>query len=1059
MSIKVFYGLNKKKLTDEFIEQINDANQNSKASRLIVVIPEQFSSYYEERLAMDKGFMRVEVMTFSRLTQRLFDIEYIQRSNSINEIGKTMLLYSLLNEDYIKLDYYNRSRRFPGFSVLMKKTIEDLKNNDISYLDLMKLIEADNASDISRRKFFDLSKIFEGYLNRLSDKGYSDQSDAFSFLCEHIKNKSSFDNCIIWFDRFDSFTSNEFDVIRQLMLKAERINISLCMDKNYAEDAAFDKSIFKRPTLTYNKIKEESQNLNISFFENKVFDKKEHSSKEIKFLFENMFNTNFKSSKVIPKNISIFKATDIYEEVEYTAAKIMDAVTSRNIRFKDILLVTGDISLYEMIAKAVFSQYDIPFYVNTRKNISDNPLIHFIISILDIYIWDYSYQHMTRFFKSIYSNLTEKESFELENYILKWGISGKTVWHTVWDYENSSYDIKMNELRLSVIQFLDLFFDSIKGGCTAETFANNLYQLTEKMKVSEKIEKLSLYMNNDEIEQSKQCYNSFIDILDQLVIITENEKKTAEYFLNILKTAFLEETVGVTPMTKDCVFLTSSSRTDIVDYDTVFILGANDGSFPMTVNYNNLLNDSDYDLLKENGYEISSDPKEKIDEQEYITYTLLQSPNKYLYLSYCINNTEGGYLFPALIITKIYDIFTNIHTLTKEDIPQSYYAFNLKTGFNLLYSNKQSIHQYCSGTEFEKFFDSLEDASGLTNKEMSDLIFNQEITITATMLERYMKCPYSFLMAYGLKLDERSEFEYFSKNLGTLKHIVLFDVMNKVCNYEKEYNYDEIYAICEESAESISRINNIYRRDSILEYVKKRAVLQTAETVKVSLDILKDEKLKPRYFEAEFNDGQQLPAVIIENENVKIKITGKIDRVDSTFINNDEYFRIIDYKSSDKDTYLYKIEEGHDIQLALYAYAYHKAKNANLTGMYYMTVKEDYVEISKTSDESYKDNERVLSGYSFEDKDQSLFDIVNEKNIKKRKIVDKQIAEKIFSSLEKTIIRTGERIKEGNFEVYPLNDNREPACKYCEYKNLCGFDSSKGRYRVISPRKDDEIEW
>ena len=272
MSIKVFYGLNKKKLTDEFIEQINDANQNSKASRLIVVIPEQFSSYYEERLAMDKGFMRVEVMTFSRLTQRLFDIEYIQRSNSINEIGKTMLLYSLLNEDYIKLDYYNRSRRFPGFSVLMKKTIEDLKNNDISYLDLMKLIEADNASDISRRKFFDLSKIFEGYLNRLSDKGYSDQSDAFSFLCEHIKNKSSFDNCIIWFDRFDSFTSNEIEVIRQLMLKAEIINISLCMDKNYAEDAAFDKSIFKRPTLTYNKIKEESQNLNISFFENKVFD-------------------------------------------------------------------------------------------------------------------------------------------------------------------------------------------------------------------------------------------------------------------------------------------------------------------------------------------------------------------------------------------------------------------------------------------------------------------------------------------------------------------------------------------------------------------------------------------------------------------------------------------------------------------------------------------------------------------------------------------------------------------------------------------------------------------
>jgi ATP-dependent helicase/nuclease subunit B len=359
MSIRILYGPKKKALTEIFINEINESIKKNHKYRLIVVIPEQFSSYYEEQLASGKGFMKVEVMTFSRLMQRFFDLRYIDCDELINDTGKTMLLYSLLNKDDMRLEFYNKSKTYPGFSVLAKQTIDELRANNISYEDIRNISQKDNISESSRKKFFEISKIYEGYVTILKDSGLNDQTDLYDMLCEHIKNTSAFDNSIIWFDRFAFFSSKEFDVIKAFMKKAERINISLCMDYRMKRP---DNDLFTIPQTTMDKIKKEAKTQNINIIEENdySFMDARGNLKTLEVLFDNLFRSKYEKSNQVPDAIEVFKAYDIYEEVEYAAIRIMNAVKNRGLRFKDILCVASDVTSYERVIKAVFDQYDIP---------------------------------------------------------------------------------------------------------------------------------------------------------------------------------------------------------------------------------------------------------------------------------------------------------------------------------------------------------------------------------------------------------------------------------------------------------------------------------------------------------------------------------------------------------------------------------------------------------------------------------------------------------------------------------------------------------------------------
>ena len=93
-----------------------------------------------------------------------------------------------------------------------------------------------------------------------------------------------------------------------------------------------------------------------------------------------------------------------------------------NITPTPFLSETKDINWDESFI--IFNEYNIPYFLDKKRDILSNPLIVLIISSLEILTTNWSYESVFKYVKSGLINLEVNFIDKLENYILANGIKG-----------------------------------------------------------------------------------------------------------------------------------------------------------------------------------------------------------------------------------------------------------------------------------------------------------------------------------------------------------------------------------------------------------------------------------------------------------------------------------------------------------------------------------------------------------------------------------------------------------------------------------------------------------
>lgn len=70
-------------------------------------------------------------------------------------------------------------------------------------------------------------------------------------------------------------------------------------------------------------------------------------------------------------------AENPYTELEYIAKRILGLV-KKGYRYNEIGIITGNLEEYASNAKMIFEKYDIPLYLDYKKELSENILIKYI---------------------------------------------------------------------------------------------------------------------------------------------------------------------------------------------------------------------------------------------------------------------------------------------------------------------------------------------------------------------------------------------------------------------------------------------------------------------------------------------------------------------------------------------------------------------------------------------------------------------------------------------------------------------------------------------------------
>ncbi|SKC49070.1 helicase-exonuclease AddAB subunit AddB [Maledivibacter halophilus] len=989
MIIRYIFGRAGSGKTRRIFEEIKYKLKQGGQHKLLLLVPEQFTLQTEFDLIKSNelpGIMRVEVISFERLAYKVFDEVGGLKKIDINELGKIMVLKRLFDNHSKELEVYTKASRKEGFLENFCALITELKRNDIYPEVIKEVLESFEEENMLTRKLKDIGFMY-GKFNEYMDGRYTDEEDKISMLIDKIDETRFLDKAEIWLDGFSGFTSQEYRVLEKLILKCQKVNIALTRNTN---DGAKDKNLFGPTNETFKKIREIAYRHNIKETQT-VLEIEQNKPSELKHLEKQIYAFPYNKYGKAVENIEMFSGTNQYTEIENVACKIVSLVRDNKYRWKDIALVNGDMETYGLTIKRVFSEYEIPFFIDEKRSIMNNPIIKLILSSLDILSRNYKYDDVFRFIKTGFCALNKNEGERLENFVLKAGIEG-SKWLNDFQYQGEEPEelSQINEIRKKFITpFIDIK-EKLKGRKTISEFSNYLFEFLSILEVEEKldiwIEVLKEKGKLEYVNEYTQIWNTVMEVLNQLVEILGDTKVNVGEYKRILEAGFSQYKVGIIPPTIDQVLVGNLDRSRSHNIKALFLVGVNDGILPSGQNDDGLLLDEEKILVKEKGIPLLSDNETKLKEEEFSIYTSLSKPSEYLWISYALSDPEGKALRPSILIEKIRKIYPRLQT--ESDIVKGSIELDKKRQLNLvsmpgptfkyLIENlrlkiddnptlelwDEVYYWYYNNRKWDDrrnmmieglFHNNQEDYIG---EEKAKSLYSIPLKSSISRLEKFVNCPFAHFIGYGLNPKERKEYKISNPDIGRLFHDSMENFAKKLSmenlkwkDIDKEKCEEIVEKIVEELAPNFGYniLESSYRYRYLvnkLKRVSKRAAWTLTEHIKRG-------EFTPALYEVEFGEGDfsMIPPIIIElPDGNQIKLEGRIDRVDMLKNEDGSYVKIIDYKSGNKKFSLSDVYYGLQIQLIVYLDAVLKSKDklrfdeAHPGGVFYFKLDDPIIE-------------------------------------------------------------------------------------------------------------------
>ena len=1111
MGLKIIYGRagsGKSEYCFREISKIIDKEKN-----IYLITPEQFSFTAEKRLMETvgkKAIINAEVITLSRMADRaLQDIGETRKS--LSKTGKAMLVFDILNKNKKNLKFLGKSDENIDLGI---NSITELKKHGVTTEKLKEEIQ-NIESKYLQTKLEDILLLYENYEQAINSE-YIEETDKLTKLSQHIQEIEFLKDSIIYIDEFSGFTFPEYQVIKELAKVTKEINITICTDKLEIPEKP-DTDIFYSSKITINKLVQILEKENIKP-EKAIYleDSPRFKTKELKFLEKNIYNK--KSTKYAEKveNLHLFLAKNQYTEIEYVAKEITKLVRDKKLRYREIGIITKDIEKYSNLAKAIFTKYNIPVFIDEKRELSQNIIIQYILSIFDIMQKNFSKESVFNYAKMGFLKIDQEDIFELENYCTKWGIK-QNKWKKDFKYEINEEDKKqkiehLNELRKIIINPILKLKDEIQKEKTAENITKKIYEFIQENnieeKLQEKIEKLEEKGNIDLANEYKESYQVLIDILDEIVNIFSKKNLSIEEYYQILKIGLKNSGLGKIPGTQDQVTIGDVERSRSHKVKAIFIIGINDGSFPSIKKEEGFLGDEDRQILKQDGIELAKGTLENLYEDNFNIYKALATAENEIYLSYCSADNEGKSLRPSVLIHKIKKIYPELEETSDVVNPKYEITNKLATYEELL----ENIAKKQEGKEVEKTWNTVynyyiksqemkqklkQDLEGINytnipqnlDSNLVEKLYGNTLTTSVSKLERYQSCNFSYYLQYGLKLKEKEELKVQNFDTGSFMHETIDTFFKKI--KEQNIKLGDLTADEEKIKEIVNKIieeelengkNYSFKETAKYKILVRRLKRIISKALKFIIESLVYSDFSIEGTEIEFDKkGKYKPIEIPLENGKKVEIIGKIDRIDTAISEDGKYLRIIDYKSSAKNIDLNEVYAGLQIQLLTYLDAACKEEDLIPAGVLYFGLIEQMIKADKKITEQEIDNKLrenfKMKGLILADVKVIEMQDNNLKNGGTSKIIPAGITSKgeinkrstsgvnseEFKILQKYIIKTikeiSKEILKGRIELKPYNKKGKTPCEYCSYKSICGFDTRlcNNTYNFIDKKSNDDV--
>nr|WP_296168656.1 PD-(D/E)XK nuclease family protein [uncultured Ruminococcus sp.] len=1055
---------------------------------IMLIVPDQ-STFECEKTLLDvfgaKKAEKVLVFGFSRLCKYVFELTGNSADNVIDEGTRAVVMSLALEELTEKLSLLS-SKGNKSLVDVMLQTVSDLKKSSVTSNELRgasKLVE-----DETLKTKLNETALISDTFDALVSQSYIDPMDDLTRLNDILLKNNVLKNYTIIFDGFSGFTMQQLNVVRNLMRDCTATYFTLTLDP--LTDGS--EEVFTTSQQTYKILKEYAKRDGVDIkVPIKLTDLHRFKNDELALLEQNIFRTHIEPLEIVPENICVYNAVDMYDECEYVARKIKHLVIEKGYLYSDISVICHDTEPYKGILSEILEKYEIPYFSDEHADIDVKPVIRLVNSIFRCLIYDFDREDVLALLKSGLTEFSVEEISLFENYLFVWNVSGSAFKNEFvqnpkgYSEKFSDYDkdvlAKVENLRKSIVEPLTAFKENAKDKNGLE-ISKLFYALLEKLKVPDALRRMyaEFEKSDDKAVGAEQIriWNMFMSVLDKTAAVIGTKTMTIKRYYELLSLQISAMQLSDIPRTIDCVTITTAQRVRISKQKASFLIGCVDGIFPAIPHTSGIFSPFELKMLAMNEIELGDDFAALNNLETFMAYSCMTSASEYISVSFYSSDITGTSYQPSEIVLQCTKLFKNICVNDKMDFDskkESMYALRpaFDTIAEMIGKGKKVpdslLKVFSENPEYSAKLDSLINAKNkvplkIFDKKNAEKLFGENLNISASQLEKFNLCRFSYFCNYGLNVRERLKAEINPMQYGTLVHYLLERFFSE---YSKEQyssmSDDELFEIVNTYlleysvsyfGEEQTKSNSFkYRLKTILDnviYLMKHIMLELSQSEFFVAD-------------CELKIGEDIPSYTIAlPDGHKIAVCGSVDRVDIMQRNGVTYLRVIDYKTGTKQFKLSDILYGINLQMLLYLHSIESSdsdKYGKVTpaGILYMPATVPYISadslksIEKLPDELNKNlkmNGLLLKDteiiHGMDKTDAATYIPVKIKAgepVSATSLATLEEFGKIFKKVDMLIAEMGKNIYDGNIEAKPLKGGHD-SCEYCPYDSVCAYRQS-----------------
>ena len=1015
------------------------------------------------------GFIEEGICTFSQLARDT--LGYNGPKGPITELEKGFILREALRESASGgLKYFKGEEGFQGLHMALLRFIKELKEDGQYPAQFHRAVNeflqeqgcrGDRPVAPTPEKYLALSEVYSIFQTVLEKRGLLDEDDLLNQLLRSLEADETLlsRKRLLLVDGFHDFTPVEFRILRMLIKRMPRALVSLVLDAE-TKDPPLHSQVFGHCQAVYKELK------SLGLKPRLLQGFQRSTSPTLRQVEKGLFNPATEPIEA-DDALEIVEAADLRDEVEQIARRIYKMVSGGEAEYHDIALVFREIALYRDVIEAVFHEHNIPVRVHTRRPLIENPLVKGILSLLKVFGSAWKDEEVLHALKSPYTMLPHSEVDSLEYGVLETGrLDSREAWLALMENRLGSlrplqaltclpvgaYCNTPLQQTKEFIKDLAKTEKELDGLHPVSFFRSWLLRLINRFL---SLPEVGAYCNTPLqpygylLKEESQGLRAFLELLDRQCQITTAPVTFAEFF-NDLKTNL-----------SSCFYTPRDKRHEVVNVidalearqwekPVVFVGGLLEKQFPRQGRENIFLKDRERRAFKGlTGVDLREVLSRTHEEERFLFYVALTRAQKKLILSYPATDGQGRHTLPSFYLEEVKRLFTPesykkvFRKRSPGDfVPRPQEILTQKDLRDFVFHNLTAPHppqvdivrrvynrELCERTPWLEGLSIALERPGEGGLGTADCLKEIMSSFSATQLSDYAQCPFLHFCRWVLRLKplpNRAE-EGLSPTLqGGIVHETLQRYYSELAVNKSAPSITSLEARFQESFATKTRGIPLGFKEEKL----KREMLQALKAfAEQDREFITKSAFRPRYAEVGFgketadeslaihgdvSTPTSLPPLELrDKKGNRVRLTGRIDRIDVAEMDDETLGLVIDYKYSKEaangNKLIKDLREGNDLQLPIY-----------------VMVARDLLGLRPVGAQFYSLRPPGRSG------------IIALPLPNKGELMSQEDMEALLESCKEHLFRQVEGILSGDKKVGPRDIQR--CHNWCEYKDVCRFE-------------------